>query len=96
MKKFCAALIIAIVFFAGCEFHVQPDPWTGPVPVHTVYYDACYPKYLPVDYDYCTEYDYNGCVCIAYIDEWDWECRMEYCFYYDSCEWEFYDAYCIY
>lgn len=101
--KFIICLFIALhLYCVGCEFYVAPEPTRTPVvvthPAPVPVYDMCHPAhYEPLYFDYCAEYDpYYGCTCVVFIDDYDWECRVEYCYYWDTCQWEFFDAYCIY
>jgi len=93
-KKIC--LIVLWGLISGCEYHVHDDYIDPPYTTYEYieYYDTCEPNYLPLPkYDYCSEITYGQCSCVVFID-YDFECRQEYCFSWDICAWELYDAWC--
>ena len=90
----CVFAIIHI-FCLSCELYTAPSPL--PSHIATLQPIVCQPAVdEPLYFDYCTEYDSRyGCTCVAFIGNHDGKCRTEYCYYFDTCQWEFYDAYCI-
>jgi len=103
MRRLITSFVL-VTILNGCELYVEdrshPPPTTTTVEyVYEDYYepDVCTPNYsTPWGYDYCTEITNGECSCVVFIDFYDYECREEYCFYWDTCAWEYHNAWCEY
>ena len=98
IKLFIIALSICS---SGCEFYVYQDTARSGCDYEFIYQEEYYIEdspFTPSGYpNYCSEVNELGeCICVVYIDRYDWECRQEFCFYWDTCTWEKYDAWCHY
>ena len=98
IKLFIIALSI---FSSGCEFYVHQNTTTSACDYDYIYQEEYYiepsPFTPPGHPNYCSEVnEYGECICVVYIYSYDYECRQEFCFYWDTCMWEKYDAWCHY
>ena len=98
MKKSLIGLVLALTL--GCE--LRPLPYSrvnfvnqAQQPIAACEYNFYYNG--PRNYEYCTSWDVFGdCDCYTVLDPnvIDYECYVEYCYYWDTCQWETYDYSC--
>lgn len=108
MNKSLIGLVLALAL--GCEFRPVPYPretviygppttYVGSPRTRNSNLSCEYNFYYtgPTHYEYCFSYDNLGdCDCYRTLDYsvYNYECYIDYCYYWDTCQWETYDYIC--
>lgn len=102
MTNLMKLAIVGLCCLGGCDFHIHEKTYaTATCEYKYIYNEEYHNKYNSINPtghpNYCSGVnEYGECICVVYIDRSDIECRQEFCFYWDTCRWEKYDAWCHY